>query len=472
MKHLVWTFAIFSIISAASSYNYPGVKISFKQPAAKEVAAYFFPGVLLVNRQVMFPNLEKFNANFTNIRIQNLNFSGRDADIVFNDQKLSFATEDLSLDLLCYIKSTAYSAVPLSLEFAASSRRTKLSFVLSFESVAAMQVLISDFKLIMRDLESKVESIVAGKMSQEISKKLQPFVEEFFNANISEPLGELFQNEINAAISRYPSFYHFWGNTIGFNHSVAKAPTIKQEYVSFGLNGSFHSHKDHHVILPATDLTNDIPEFDEKSNNTFQAFISEYSILSLLFSIWQNGYMTKTITSDEVSSHIGFGITISLLRQFIPNIENVYDLNSKVTVTIQVVEPPVPKFTLNDMQLDMNLDMTFLGVENGYLTVITRIRAPFKVHLGLSLQGWALKANLISGEFGRFTIISGRFTSYDPSLFQAGMNTAIGFAKPLLNNFGQTIPLPFASHFDFQTPAIAIGDGYLFFEATPKFIAN
>lgn len=465
------SFFILIVTIACAAINVsavPGIKVAMAPSVLADFLKYHLPTVIERFQADPIPDIVKDSTTISNITIKNMCFPSNSMNISFSEDYLSFATKKFGFSVGFDYQKKILGLVPISFYAGGSINNSELAFDLSFYlRDNLVEARIKEFSLSLNNLtihsskdsdKSYINSILKGPL-----KSIMTYV-------LSNYLRSSMEDKINLQLSKVPRFFFVSNIPIVMDYKHVKAPSIHPEYLVSYLDGTFYD------IASTTNLNNaleygDFPEFNKSSKNNFQIFISEHLFNSAAYATWKSGYLNITIDSSRVPEKAGFKLNVRILKQFVPEVSDLYDDSTELLMNIAADSPPLVFLNENDIQVTARTVLTFYAISEGGIIQIVSVESTLEIHAvpTISISEWTTKPLFSSVQFGPFNILYSKLGDFDPFMFERGLNLLLEFAVPAANAAKSERPLPAIPIVDLPTTTITVHNGYIQIEAYPRY---
>lgn len=464
-------FVALALCLAGVTVASPGLKLAATPAIFNDFAKNFVPQLLDQLGPIKVPDTKLVGFNIKDITLHKMTLSGKDTQITFAEGHGALSASNFGLRMTFFIEGKVFGLIPVHFTTGGTSNQSELHLDIAFGyKDSFVQINLKDLKLQIRNLVMEFPKDTLGNIVSAITNLLRDPIQDTVSFLVSDVLKGVIQNVINNLFTQIPKVGPIPGTPLGVNFQATQMPVINSKYVLAHINGTFFN-LEKGFFIPSVDPPVDTPDFDEVSNKTVQAVITEYTINTLMDGFWKSGIMGGNVTQDIIPKEAGLKLTVGWLKQFIPNISQYFpNDNNELILNIVVNSAPVLKITPGDIGVTMGLALTFyVKKDDATVAQAVSVSSTINLHANATIDSWVLKPYIIGGSFGAFTILSSQVGDFDPSKFQAGLNIILMFALPGFNFAQPAFPLPAVPGVNVTSLTLDTQPGYLKVQVSPTF---
>jgi len=449
----------------------PGLKLVATPKIFNDFASNFLPQLLSQLGPIKVPDTTIAGFNLKDITLQKMSLSGPDTSVAFFDDHGTFKTNSFALNMSFYIEGKVFGIIPVHFTAGGSSSNSELGFDIGFDyKDSFVQININNLHLKIRNLVMVFPKDILGSIVEALTNLLRDPIQETVSYLVSNTLKGTFQNIINNLLTQIPKVGPIPGTPLSVNFQATQKPLINPTYLCGHINGTFFN-TDKGYIVPDIDLPVTVPDFDATSSKTVQAFITEYTLNTIMDGVHKTDKLAINLTQSMIPAEAGLKLTVAWLKQFVPSVTQFYpNEKSPLILGLRVSKAPVIKLLPADIGVTVGIVMTFYVIKDDNSTAeVLSVASSFNLHANVTIENWVLKPYIINGIFDSFSVVSSQVGTFDPAKFQQGFNILLMFALPGFNAAKPNFPLPTVPGVNLESLFVNPQAGHIQVQASPVF---
>lgn len=419
--------------------------------------------------------LKKFNVtiNLSNIKVRNIG-----CDLQSSEMKFEANSPNLFVNMINLVLNFTfdYSIVSNPDAYRDIGNATIYFFPLNisfgmntFSKNGMIQIEFDDFRYQFEDYNFNFTG--GGKLSfliEAIAESVKDIIKADVSPNILALLHLLIEPKINEYLLKIPTSLNLLGMTLDY------AIMDYSQYTDYDFNIVLKGE-----VRPQNESTipfvqdRRVPRDLIQTGEGIQAFISDYFIHSLLYSVYKTGLLTFRITDNPLSP--GKPLTIGEIAILLPSLAKKYPKSTPIFLDFQSTRGFSPMFNVTKgetyltLQFDMGLGVNpAQGQEDILIALLTQM--DMTLDFGIT-SGMKIKSQMTS-----FTFKLKGVKKDEIGIDQADLNSIFGLVTGIVRNYvnyalnDMQIPIPEIPfiNLDLNQTYIKEMDRYLLFETSPK----
>ena len=327
---------LFSFIISSCFYRRGGINLAVNKKMFRLILEYFYKDINNEIKYIKVGNvdgLEDINFGISNFHPDLINFYFR------NDNKINIDIRNLKAHLHLLYHTKILWFIPVSTNVDIKITKLDISFDIEiggdYDSYGNLIPKINmlensfdihiDFDFNLDGILNWIKGLLKGKVSNQLNNELKSKINSFMNQAVEKIPKKI-------VIDEKKGYY--------IDYSLISPLEIYNDMIlvnSYGLlyNANIEETKNKNRY----NLTKDLLEYDKEGKN-FQVIIGDYAIKNALFTLYKSNELIFKVTSEMLNRTVNQTLNINLISKVYKGLENIYDKEKKVNITLKANSLP------------------------------------------------------------------------------------------------------------------------------------
>lgn len=255
------------------------------------------------------------------------------------------------------------------------------------------------------------------------------------------------------------------GDGIALNYAFLSDPLVDNDFLILNSYGSIVNVNITETLNPPFEIPTNLPVYD-KDGKQIQLYASDYSINSILYTLYKSDLLKITVMPEIVPSSFPIQLTTSWLRTLIWGLDSVYGKGVPCEVSFKVNEQP--KLALEEKLISVTLPTEMvLNVRKDNTTLEQAIKVDTEFVFGIDfhvVEEGKISAYIHEMKLQNTNIVESNVPKAKASTIENLINIMTYILRPVLNTFvlkKVSIQLPTIKGVDFSDSTVSHTSHYV-----------
>ena len=448
------------------------ITIALRPKAIIDCKDKLLPIILNHLQSIPVANFSEGPIDLTNIVISKLYVPVDQLNIQFNQGTITARSSGLKISVNLTIKAILPLGFKIIAETFANTNHSDLSITFSvIKENGVNRIKMHEVIVNVNDLYIQIAGAL-GTIASILTNSITPLLKDTINKKVAALLQDSMEVELNHLLDNINYHSEIPGAMLIADYHMVCSPTIETDFISFSFYAKFFNmnkpHLDHK--LESLKTRPSLPKYDPESEEDVQFFISEYVIDSLLFSIYNAGFLSFKIDQSMIPIDSGYMLTTASMNTLFNGIEDIYGYDEPVRLSLKADDKePSLRIKADVIQGEITGIVEVQVFNKNLWSTAISLNMTLSFEGAISINNYTVYGSVSDIQFISLKIIESKIPDVDEDLLNDIFNTILKLALGPFNDkfLAKGFILPSVPYTNLESIKVELYDSYMKIRGTP-----